>query len=503
MLEFWHNSAWKTLGTGDFLSLNREEKTQAEHILTFSIAVDGFSDSVAYAKGDRVALRNDGRVEFVGTIRKKQRSESAITFTAYNVWWYFLNITHEVDWSFVSTAYSASHITLCRDQNGDEHTAGWQIKKAILRAQDQGAPVLYVSGDLDLLDVVPPTSEVYDQTCAEIITTELGWYPNTAMVFEYPDDPSGGTTLRFLRSDSAEAVDITIGSDNLTGLSISENETTVKGVKIVYEVTTAIIGGETTEIIEDTAGTQSGPGVLVLTKDTDDGSYVESTDWSTEHSMNLVVGTMPTSWSDAWSSGFIAANDSYNNFGGRDVISLLSTSPSLSDLGYTKYVVSGWDNDDGYGIESETVNFTVYYKFKKNNIYYEAWAVFTLRLTNASSGTYTYTETGTDQEIIEGESMPEGGAGQLLLAYGGQIYSGSATLYDEAAKIHKVGAQKLNIFGGETGWETMDAVVQTLNKNYLTNIISFSFGRESHLSPDDFISFLRLGRQINRPNRDR
>lgn len=496
MLEIWHNNEWATIGTGDFLTLVRNEKNQAEHALSFSVSAD-MDDDVAYAKGDRVALRNNGSIEFVGTIREKTRTKHSVTFKAVNVWWYFLNITHEVDWAFVATAYSASHVTLCRDENGDEQTAGWQIQKAIDRAIDQGASALFNTDDLDLLNVLPPTDEAYDLTCAEVIKKMLRWYPNTAIVFEYPTDPDGGTTIRFLRSDSAETV--ALSTEELPALSVAETETLVNGVKIVYEVTSAIINGETTTIIEDTAGIQTGPGVMVLTKDVHDGSYVESTDWSNTYSMYLSTTALPSPWYNDWS--WISSQKWFNT---SSVCQMNSASPMNPP--YSRYVISGWQ--EGFGLTSQMVNFVFSFRMPStsgncSSGYYNSSVSFWLRLTNATTGTYTRTDTGTNEEVIPGEAMPDGAAGQLLLACGGQIYSGSTTLDDPENRISRVGAQRININGGEVGWESMLAVVQTLKKNYMNDAVQFSFGRESHLTPDDFISFLTLGRQISRPNRDR
>ena len=495
MLEFWHDNTWKVLGTGDLLSLIRDEKNQAEHTLSFSVSA-AMDESVLYSKGDLVALRDNGAVKFVGTIREKARAETTVTFKAVNVWWWFLNITHEVDWAFTATAYSASHVTLCRDETGAEHTAGWQIQKAIERAVDQGAPALFIETDMDLLNILPPTDETYDLTCGEVVKKMLRWYPNTAITFEYPDDPSGGTTIRFLRNDAAAT--LTLTTEELQSLSVSESETTVKGVKIVYEVTSAIINGETTQIIEDTAGLQSGPGVLVLTKDVHDGSYVDATDWSNTYSMNLTTAALPSPWYNDWS--WISSQKWFNT---SSVCQMNSASPTSPP--YSRYVISGWQ--DGFGIASQMVNFVFSFRLPGTGTcssgYYNSSVSFWLRLTNATTGTYSRTESGTDYDVVPGEAMPNGVAGQLLLAQSGQIYSGNGLLNDSTNRLAGVGVQKVNINGGEIGWQDMEAIVQTFKKDYMTDFATFSFGREKHLSPDDFISFLTMGRQIRRPNRDR
>lgn len=497
MLEFWHNGEWHEVAACGFSSLIREEKNLTDHSLIFSLNVT-ISEPLFYKTGDLVALRNKGVIEFVGNIREKTRTGKAVTFVAKNVWWFFENITHEVDWDFVATAYSASHVTLCRDENGDEHTAGWQIQKAIERAASQGTPVLFNPADLNLINVMLPVDEVYDLSCAEVIQKMMRWYPNTSIIFEYPDDPKGKTTIRFIREDSLNAIDLSVLE--IQNVTVSETENLISGVKIVYEVTSAIVNGETTEIIEDKAGAQSGPGVLVITKDVHDGSYVESKDWTITDTMNLQTAEIPANWYDNW-----AWVQSHSWFNTESVCWVTSASPVSPP--FSRYVVGGWK--DGFDVTSQLVRFDFSYRYVPifwatcYEHYSNNGVSFTLRLTNAETGVYYKTSSGTDHNVVPGEAMPTGVANQLLLAQTSQKYRGSCGMHDPADRLKGCGSQVLNIKGGEADWEAMCALIQTFQKNYMDDMVQISFGRGQHLSPDDFINFLTMGRQIRRPNRDR
>lgn len=512
MLEFYHNTAWMPVSDLNFLSLIRTENDRSSHTVDFSIDL-ALSETAPYAVGDLIALRNNGTVEFVGTIRSRSRNGTTVSFTAPNVWWHFENITHEVDWDFVATAYSASHVTLCRDGDGDEQTVGWQIQKAVERAASEGAAVGFIIDDLDLMNAVLPVDEVYDLTCAEVVQKMVKWYPNTAVCFDYPSDPTENTIIRFIRNDAADTVALSV--EEMASLSIKESDTLVTGVRIVYEVTTAIINGETTEIVTDAAGQQSGPGVMVITKDIDDGSYVEETTiqgddpYTITESTNLVTASMPSgNWYSNWEWCFARANQS--TYWVEGYCGTNSKSPSTNPA-LTSYIVSGYK--DGFGINRTYQAFNVSYDMNNGtgcvfsprtvNLSFGLW------LTDSPAGTYyKYTDVeGTPDEteysIVPGEAPPTGVAGQLLLAQNDQRYQGSATLLDAQNSLTHSGRQKINIFGGEASWEDMAAVVQQIKKDFMTDMVSISFGRQKHLGADDFIKFLQFGRQIRRPNRDR
>lgn len=511
MLEFYHNTTWQPAVDLNLLSLVRTENDRSSHSLTFTIDLPLTSTPI-YAVGDLIAIRNNGTVEFVGSIRSKSRTGTVVSFAAYNVWWFFENITHEVDWDFVATAYSASHVTLCRDENGDEQTVGWQIQKAVERAADQAAPVEFIIDDLDLMNAVLPVDESYDLSCAEVIQKMIRWYPNTSICFDYPSDPTANTVIRFIRSDAAESINLSI--DQLAALSIKETETLVTGVRIVYEVTTALINGETTEIITDSAGLQTGPGVMVITKDIDDGSYVESTTipgtdpYTITETTNLVIASLPSTWYSNWEWCFAKANKS--TYWVEGYCGTISKSPA-SNPSRGSYIVSGYA--DGFGIDRVYQSFNVTYEMNNGTgCVFSPQTVtlsFGLWLTSSAAGTYyKYTSVpGTPDEteysIVPGVEPPSGVAGQLLLAQNDQRYSGSAQLYGEPTALNYSGRQKVNIFGGESNWESIGAVVQQIKKDYMTDTVSVSFGRQTHLGADDFIKFLQFGRQIRRPNRDR
>jgi hypothetical protein len=511
MLEFYHNETWHPVADLELISLVRTENDRAAHTVDFSIDLP-LTQAAPYAIGDLIAIRNNGTVEFVGTIRSKSRNGTVVSFSAPNVWWFFENITHEVDWEFEATAYSASHVTLCRDENGDEQTVGWQIQKAVERAASEGAPVTFITDDLDLMNALLPVDEAYDLSCAEVIQKMVRWYPNTAICFDYPADPTEATAIRFIRDDAADTVELSV--EQLQSLSIRETEKLVTGVRIVYEVTTALINGETTDIIIDAAGVQSGPGVMVLTKDIHDGSFVESTiipgtdPYTITETTNLVVSDLPSPWYGNWQWCFARANRS--TWWVEGYCSTNSKSPSTNPSP-SKYIVSGYK--DGFGISRTYQLFSVSYEMNNGGgCVFSSETVnlsFGLYLTSSPSGTYyKYTDVpGTPDEteysIVPGEAPPNGVAGQLLLAQNEQRHQGNAMLFDELNSLSHSGRQKLNFTGGESDWENIQAVVQQIKRDYMTDMVSVSFGRPRHLGADDFIKFLQFGRQIRRPNRDR
>jgi hypothetical protein len=506
MLEFYHNETWHPVADLELISLVRTENDRAAHKVDFSIDLP-LTQAAPYAIGDLIAIRNNGTVEFVGTIRSKSRNGTVVSFSAPNVWWFFENITHEVDWEFEATAYSASHVTLCRDENGDEQTVGWQIQKAVERAASEGAPVTFITDDLDLMNALLPVDEAYDLSCAEVIQKMVRWYPNTAICFDYPADPTEATAIRFIRDDAADTVELSV--EQLQSLSIRETEKLVTGVRIVYEVTTALINGETTDIIIDAAGVQSGPGVMVITKDIHDGSYVETTDsYVVTEETNLVTAALPTpSWYSDWEWAFARANKPTWPYvgccGSYPIGGFPQPSPNPSE---THYIVSGYQA--GFGINRRSQSFYAIFQMNSGTgcVFSPADVTisFSLWMTTSAAGTYYKNTTIPEEyEVIPGEAPPGGVAGQLLLAQNEQRHQGSAMLFDELNSLSHSGRQKLNFAGGESDWENIQAVVQQIKRDYMTDMVSVSFGRPRHLGADDFIKFLQFGRQIRRPNRDR
>jgi hypothetical protein len=516
MLEFFHNNEWREVGSLEFTGLVKSENDRAAHTLEFSIDATAAAP-YRYAVGDLVALRRDGNMEFVGNIRSRSKANNTHRFTAVNVWWFFENIVFEVDWDFVATAYTASHVTLCRDGDGNEHPVGWQIRKAIERAAAQSAPVTFNQPDLDLLNLIPPIDEAYDLTCAEVVNKMLRWYPNTAICFDYPANPAGTVVVRFLRDDTAETVTLSLAE--MQSFKIDESDELIKGVKIVYEVTSAIINGETTEIIEDRAGAQSGPGVMVLTKDVHDGSYVTTTvtpavpGYTITETTELVVASIPTPyWYNDWEWAY--ARDGRSTLGKEWCGSYETggTPVPISNPSLSTYIVSGYA--DGFGISRTSQSFYAVYKMINTggvcSIGYTYVEVsFSLWLTASPSGTYyKYTEVPevpeqVDYDLTEGVPPPPGIAGQFLLAQNNQRFVGSGGIMDLRVQLVGPGRQRINILDGDTEWLSMLAPIKTLSRDYMTEFVNLTFGRSRHLSPSDFIEFQMIGRGIRRPNRDR
>jgi hypothetical protein len=515
MLEFFHNGNWSEVGSLEFTSLVKTENDRAAHTLEFTLD-ETAAEPYRYAVGDLIALRRDGVIEFIGNVRKRSKRNNTHAFTAENVWWFFENIAFEVDWDFVATAYTASHVTLCRDGAGTEHPVGWQIQKAVERAAAQGAPVNFNLPDLDLLNIIPPIDEAYDLTCAEVINKMLRWYPNTSVAFDYPANPAGTVLIRFLRDDSAEP--ITLPLEEVGQFSMDESDELIKGVKVVYEVTSAIINGETTDIIEDRAGAQSGPGVMIITKDVHDGSYVTTTvtpgtpGYTITETTNLVVASLPSPyWYNDWQWAFGRAGQSTS---GRTWCGSYQTGGApvpITNPSPATYIVSGYA--DGFGINRTQRSFYAVYKMINTggscSFGYYITVSFSLWMTSSPAGTYyKYTDVPevpdqTNYTLNPGEAPPLGIAGQFLLAQNRQKYVGSGVYYDPDARLKGVGRQVINLSGGEVDWETMLAPLKTARRDLMTDMVNLNFGRARHLSPDDFITFQMIGRGIQRPNRDR
>ena len=516
MLEFYYNGNWSEVGSLEFASLVKTENDRAAHTLEFSI--DATSDEpYRYQVGDRIALRREGGIEFIGNIRKRSKRNNQHSFTAENVWWFFENIAFEVDWDFVATAYTASHVTLCRDGTGAEHPVGWQIQKAIERAAAQTAPVSFISSDLDLLNIVPPIDEAYDLTCAEVINKMLRWYPNTSVAFDYPANPEGTVTIRFLRDDSVDP--LTLPLEEVGQFTMDESDELIKGVKVVYEVTSAIINGTTTQIIQDRAGAQSGTGIMTITKDIHDGSSVTTTvtpavpGYRITETTNLVVASLPSPyWYNNWQWAFGCARR--DTFGYTDWCGSFKSGGSpvpSSNPSPSNYIVSGYA--DGFGITRSWKSFYAVYVMNNGSgcVFSPSYVTisFGLWMTSSASGTYyKYTDVPeipeqTNYTLNPGEAPPLGIAGQFLLAQNNQKYVGSGVYYDPYFVVKGCGRQVINLSGGETDWESMLAPLKTVRRDLKTDLVNLSFGRARHLSPDDFITFQMIGRRIQRPNRDR
>jgi hypothetical protein len=113
----------------------------------------------------------------------------------------------------------------------------------------------------------------------------------------------------------------------------------------------------------------------------------------------------------------------------------------------------------------------------------------TMTATNGLSQTYHDL-----QQYESGEGAPTGLAAALTASLAGLQYEGSATLVETEVSGSMPLGKVLNVTSGRAEWETMDALLQTLDEDIDKGITTVKFGPAAHLNIQDMIELLRMGR---------
>lgn len=439
---------------------------------------------------DVVVLYEDAVQVFAGLVTKtpKQGLPGQIETREYTVAGSMdvLNrIVYEQDWhSEAATTYFKGRVHLGRDINGDQLEVGEAIKDILDFADGTtGFSIDYTQADLDTLDTLPPANQVVDHTCYECIRKLLQWEPDVQVWIDYS---AATPRIRFVRRASAASAPYDI--DDLQALSINpRDDLAVDGVWLIFETFNTVDGDTYTDISEQKAGTTTGLNVL---KQTLDLNGIESS--STVQEVKATAEAIPADLEDLtfWQT-YVAG------------LSLFTGTPTISSpvptgggaATYGNVLVKGsvpvWTNKNT--IEEEfTAKITG--TLDGQSVTNLPIAV-TLVLTDSDVGEETYSQL-TSSSFLAAEVAPAGLADALYAARQDAPYEGRILIIADEPDFSLHTGKVINLTGGETAWQTMDAPIDsvTLTRTLDNAFNSINFGPPKHLAPQDYVELIRASR---------
>lgn len=503
--EIYKSGQWVNLGSLDLLSCVLDVSNQEPATLTI-VSENGQQ----FAVGDQIVIRavdgNTSKIVFNGKIysRPAFSSPEMFTYKASDALESLKTIPFKVDFNVSDGGFIATHLILYRDRNGEQMTAGAQIMAVLDYAISKGVAITYLQDDLDSISIAPPSDEMRDQTCYQVLQKILRWSPETVLkIVPHETDPSATPTIRFI--DLSEAETITIDETEITGRYLVDprDNLSVDGVHIFYEKTNADVAGNTTDSVEeDTAGDINGSNVISMTIELE-GDKVQN------NQLSSTITCLSLDWStDQKKLDFCKAF-----FDGGIT--------SISNL-----VICGWPGvhpDLYYGfaycrsgsapiLYGNVISSGSYYSWMPINVQWVQIGVIATRYgyldyknikttycTDSSSGTFTTSS----PFIIPGEITPLGVAEYIYQQRRRAVFDGSIGAFDvETLERFPAIGDKLRITGSPAeGLDQMDSIIQRTSFDFNRSSLNLNFGLQSHLSVDDYITMLQASALRTKPAR--
>ena len=356
------------------------------------------------------------------------------------------------------------------------------IAEAIQFSLDEGAPLQM--DQTDWPEVEFPFQEVKDLTVAEVIKNILRWVPDAVTWFDYSTIAGGviTPTFRIKRRADLTAVSLQINTtasqgNEVEAISINPRDDLKRANVVVKFVAINDVNGTPYhQITNDVVpGGSTGREFKAFTATIDlQGSVFK------EVRQEIVVAEISISDGSWWK-----AREGWLNDPDVDTIQILSASRTGTLANELRDgSITDWMN---VSAEDDTITAKIRVQNTDGSIV-EKDVTASIKATNAISKTYT------DASTIPGEIAPVGLAQVLFDAFNTLQWEGSVVLHeDEVARTVKLG-DKINILGGRTAWETMNAVVWKIDESITSGVTRISFGPVLSLGPGDLIELLRANR---------
>ena len=461
--------------------------------LTFRQTGIDFDDDASFAAEDTVEIYKDGAAFFMGRVVAVSRSadpaSESISYEIAGPGWYLANQVFQQYWQSYSgtpanpltTVYS-SHLVLGMAVGGARQDTKVAIAEAIQFSIDEGAPLQM--DQTDWPDIEFPFQEVKDLTVLEAIKTILRWVPDAVAWFDYSTIDSGviKPTFKIKRRADLTAVSLqvntTTNQDNeVEAIEINPRDDLHRAnVVIKYVAINDVNGTPYHQITNDAVpGGSTGREFKAFTATVDlQGSVYK------EVRQEIVVAQISQSDGAWWKD-----REAWLNDANVSTIQVLSSSRSGSLANELKDgSITDWMN---VSVENDTITAKIRVTNVDGSIV-EKDVTASVKATNAVSTTYT------DASTIPGEIAPVGLGQALFDAFNSLQWEGSVILHqDEVSRTVKLG-DKINILGGRTAWETMNAVVWKIDEAVTSGVTRIHFGPVLSLGPGDLVELLRANR---------
>lgn len=461
---------------------------------------------------DTVQILKDAAPFFTGVAMNPRRigtpGDESLGYIVAGPWYYLDRTTYTQTWASwdelqeLETTVTLSQVILGSDASGNRITTGAVISDAATQASNSGAR--YQIGTIAPTMTLP--WEWYrDATCAEVIRKMMRWNPDHIAWFDYSTSPP---TFNVTKQTAATVSTFTVGTAPLKGvpLLVPLQDQQASGVIIKYEAENDVDGSIYLSHGVDkypAGANESDLRCVVMTIDLE--GLVRS--YQRER---IVTEAFPTPLADKdWLKEQIPVLAPIANADLTiDSVTREDKGPAKGDTEAApgtspgRYVISGQPHEWVEGtwrFETMTVQVTYDLRVTPGDVgtaitHKAIREEFTVDFITTDEVTKTHKKGSTSQIP---ENPPSGLAEAFYNAVSILQYEGNLVLQADEVDTTPYMGKVVNIDGGATAWETMKALVQTVDLDVDAGTTTLRIGPHKHLSPADFVEWLRLSRVRN------
>lgn len=454
-------------------------------------------------------------------------------YTAASPWWYLDQQTYLQRWKIngdeAGKTVLLSRCILGLNSDGSRQTMGEVITHVVNFCRASGWPI--ATGTISLPGFFP-VEEINGLKCSEVIRSVLRWAPDAVGWWTFGET----SRLHIRRRKDLARKTLTVGQAPLYAVDISPREDMMPGAVVIqYERGNTIDGNEVFQTSADAAppgadGTEKGAVHLTIPLGGATATYIKQ---------RVTVATIERETSGA-------ANGARRYWGrilglvGK-VKAVEGASPETPEIFFQKLAsgeyferslvnVHGADangdfelrfpnldaNDPknektyllddlprelvggtvfewmtGVRAQDQFIRFKISYTGKDGKFVPSHEQTVRMVATDATNREYSQIES-----LTAGEEPTNGLAAQMLEALTTPHFEGRVQLVAEECPETPGLGNRLRIFGGAVGWETMDAVIQTVTENIDSGERTLTIGPPEHLGAQDIIELQRCNRRV-------
>ncbi|MDR0590797.1 MAG: hypothetical protein LBG09_03035 [Puniceicoccales bacterium] len=482
---------WKLLYGGEEKSLAqwgiseviRRLKNQSTDLVTFKIPGDAIGGPLQFEPGEVVQIFRGNQRWFYGVVTKTPIYGSVgEEFRRYELggpWWYLDSIIYQQlwkepsDWDDAAAPLSdvpKSHLILGQGSDGDPITIGEQLGEVIAYANAAVGYDVIALGEEVTLPIYIPFDECKDLSCGEVIRRLLRWVPDAVTYFDYTQ---AVPVFHVVRREQLSPLVLDV-HDLSEFYFVPRHDLRVQAVVLKFEKTHKS-GGKSWKTVEvqrfpaDATGQELR--ALVMTIELEG---VQSTSIKQDIEVELIQMSSETWWRNhlpALKNVSDLVVESYSR-GGTLPNELISGS------------VADWMD---CSVERDIIRASISYDAGDEAVHYRDVAV-KINTTDAQSKTYRSLVSYVGEETVPDNLAAHIYEGVSVLQYEGKI------VYVRAEVGGDFLGKAINVTGGRLEWESMGAVVQSVEEHLDTGKAVIILGPAKHLGPDDLSELTKSNR---------
>ncbi|MDR0740152.1 MAG: hypothetical protein LBF34_00380 [Puniceicoccales bacterium] len=473
----------KTLTQWGINDVTRRLGNQSMDTVTFKIHGNTIDAPLQFVPRKVVQIFQDGQLWFTGIVTKTpiygSAKEEFHRYTLSGPWWYLNNLIYQQVWKEPLNPndddsalgdVKKSHLILGQDAEGNAVTIGEQLGDVINYVNAAaGETVIAPAEDTDL-PIYIPFDECKDLSCAEVIRRLLRWIPDAITFFDYAQTIP---VLHVLRRSQLLPLSLNVGNLNEFHF-VPRYDLQIQAVVLKFEKTHKSNGKswKTVEVQrypDDATGMELGSLVMTIELEGTQSTHIKQ-DLGT--ALIQITG-------EIWWQNHLAGLGNVSNFTVQNP-AREGTLPNELVSGS----VAAWMN---CSVEEDIVTAQISYE-TEDEIVHDREVAVKINTTDAQSKTYRSLVS-----YVGEETVPENLAENIYQSVSPLQYEGKIRLVNGEISGTFIG-KVINITDGREEWETMNAVVQTVEEYLDTGEITILLGPPKHLGPDDLSELTKSNR---------